>query len=482
MECAASAFCKPITMLLTLETRHPQAGDLGYLLHKHPAKLQSFAQSFGIAHVFYPENSPMRSKIAVLLDVDSVGLVRRKGGPSGEGFTLDQYVNDRAYVASSFLSVAIADLFGTAMNGRCKDKPELVETVFPFTAQLPALRCRGGETFLRQLFEPLGYAVEAHSQLLDPRFPDWGSDNCFEVTLRGSFRIQDMLKHLYVLIPVLDNDKHYWVGEEEVGKLLKRGEGWLPQHPLKEHIVNRYLKFQKRLTFSALEQLVSDTAENPDEAEAKHNAEEEVIESTLSLNEQRMGSVVAVLKGCGARRVLDLGCGEGNLLRSLLNERQFSDIVGMDVSHRALEKSSKRLKLGRMPEMQRQRIRLLHGSLMYRDERLSGFDVAALVEVIEHLDPPRLSALERTVFEFARPDTVVLTTPNAEYNVKFESLPAGKFRHKDHRIEWTRDEFQLWAHRVAGGHGYSVQFLPVGENDPQVGAPTQMAVFRRTAS
>ncbi len=469
-------------MILTLETEHPQADGLSYLLHKHPGKLQTFAQSFGQAHVFYPEFSPSRSKVAILLEVDPVGLVRRKGGPSGEGFSLDQYVNDRSYVASSFLSVALADLFGTAMNGRCKDRPELVDTVFPFVARLPALRCRGGEGFLRELFEPLGYKVESRSQLLDAEFPDWGASNCLDVTLRGNFRVQDLLRHLYVLIPVLDNDKHYWVGDDEVEKLLKRGEGWLAQHPLKDHIVNRYLKFQKRLITPALEQLISDTAEDPDEVEAEHNAEEEVIEKIISLNEQRMGTVLASLKGCGARRVLDLGCGEGNLLRLLLQEKQFTEIVGMDVSHRVLEKASDRLKLDRLPEMQKNRIRLLHGSLIYRDERLQGFDAAALVEVIEHLDPPRLAALEKTVFECAKPTTVIITTPNAEYNVRFETLPAGKLRHKDHRFEWTREEFQTWAQRVAYEKGYTVQFFSVGDTDSQVGSPTQMAVFVRPSN
>lgn len=464
-------------MLLTLETEHPQAEDLGYLLHKHPAKLQSFSQSFGQAHIFYPESSPGRCKIAVLLEVDPVALVRRKGGPSGEGFSLGQYVNDRGYAASSFLSVALADLFGTAMNGRCKDRPELVETVFPFAVRLPSLPSRGGESFLRQLFEPLGYAVEARSRLLDAKFPDWGFSNCLDVSLRGKFRAQDLLRHLYVLIPVLDNDKHYWVGEDEVEKLLKRGEGWLSQHPLKEEIVNRYLKHQKRLASAALAQLVEESAEDPDEAEAGHNAEEAVIEKALSLNEQRLGSVLAALKGSGARRVLDLGCGEGNLLRLLLKEPQFTEITGMDVSHSALEKASDRLKLDRLSDFQKARIQLLHGSLIYRDRRLEKYDAAALVEVIEHLDAPRLAALERVVFEFARPKTIVITTPNAEYNVKFETLPAGKFRHKDHRFEWTRSEFEAWADGTARQYRYAVQFFPIGDTDPGVGSPTQMAVF-----
>lgn len=464
-------------MLLTLETEHPQARGLGYLLHKHPDKLQSFAQSFGQAHVFYPENNPVRCKIAVLLEVDPVALVRRRAGPSGEGFSLDQYVNDRGYVASSFLSVTLADLFSTAMNGRCKDKPELVETVFPFAARLPSLPTRGGEAFLRQLFEPLGYTVETKGQLLDPEFPEWGLSNCLDITLRGEFRVQDLLKHLYVLIPVLDNNKHYWVGDDEVEKLLKRGEGWLAQHPLKEQIVTRYLKHQKRLATTALAQLVAESAEDPDEAEAGHNAEEAVIEKSLSLNEQRLGSVLAALKGSGAHRVLDLGCGEGNLLRLLLKEPQFTEIAGMDVSHSVLGKASDRLKLDRLGDLQKARIQLFHGSLMYRDQRLKDYDAAALVEVIEHLDSPRLAALERVVFEFARPKTVVITTPNAEYNVKFETLPAGKFRHKDHRFEWTRSEFETWAQRVAQEHSYVVQFFSVGEMDLAVGSPTQMALF-----
>ena len=134
---------------------------------------------------------------------------------------------------------------------------------------------------------------------------------------------------------------------------------------------------------------------------------------------------------------------------------------------------------GRVRLQPRKRIRLIHGSLTYRDSRLAGYDAATVVEVIEHLDPPRLAAFERVLFEAARPATVVVTTPNAEYNVKWESLPAGQRRHKDHRFEWRREEFHAWSHRVGERFGYSVRFLPVGPEDPQVGSPTQMAVFTR---
>jgi 3' terminal RNA ribose 2'-O-methyltransferase Hen1 len=177
--------------------------------------------------------------------------------------------------------------------------------------------------------------------------------------------------------------------------------------------------------------------------------------------------------------VLDLGCGEGKLLRELLKDKQFDEIVGMDVSIRSLETARDRLRLDRLSERQAARIKLIHGSLTYRDKRLEGFDAAALVEVIEHLDPPRLAAFERAIFEFARPGTVVLTTPNREYNVTWENVGAERFRHPDHRFEWTRKEFESWAQTVAVRNGYSVRFLPVGPVDEGRGSPTQMGVFVR---
>jgi 3' terminal RNA ribose 2'-O-methyltransferase Hen1 len=287
-----------------------------------------------------------------------------------------------------------------------------------------------------------------------------------------------VLSHLYVLIPVMDDDKHYWVGSDEVEKLLRKGAGWLGDHPEKELISSRYLAHKRSLAQMALERLLVDEPEADDQEEA-HNKEEEQVEERISLNQQRMGSVLAALKACNARRVLDLGCGEGSLLRLLLQERQFERIVGMDVSHRALEIAARRLRLERMPPMQRERLELIQGSLIYRDERLSGFDAAAVVEVVEHLDPPRLGSFERALFEAARPAHVVLTTPNAEYNVRFPTLPAGKLRHKDHRFEWTRGQFESWSASVADRFGYAVRFVPVGPVDHEVGPPTQMAVFSR---
>ena len=460
-------------MLLTVTTTHHPATDLGYLLHKHPERVQSFSLPFGAARVFYPEASEERCTAALLLDVDPVGLVRRGRGVSN--FALAEYVNDRPYVASSFLSVAMVTVFKSAMAGTCKGHEELAESAIPLEAWLPVVPARGGESLVRRLFEPLGYDVEVTAIALDEAYADWGAGRHVGLRLTAERRLCELLNHLYVLLPVLDDDKHYWVDEAEIDKLMRRGEGWLAGHPERDLIVRRYLKKQARLFNPALAQL--DEAAPPVEEPGEPGREEQ-LEERVSLRDQRLGAVEAVLKGCGARRVLDLGCGPGALLERLMRG-DYERIVGVDVSVRSLEQAARRLKLDEMHDAQRRRIELLHSALTYRDKRLVGFDAAALVEVIEHLDPPRLAAAEQNVFGSARPATVVVTTPNAEYNVMWETLPAGQFRHPDHRFEWTRAEFAAWAGGVAERRGYAVRYLPVGPEDPQVGAPTQMAVFSR---
>lgn len=469
-------------MLLTLTTTHRPATDLGYLLHKNPGKVQSFELSFGTAHVFYPEATDARCTAALLLDVDAVGLVRGRRGSAGDGFALEQYVSDRPYAASSFLSVAIAQVLSSALAGTSRDRPQLAGTAIPLTARIAPLPCRGGERLLRSLFEPLGYQVTATRHPLDERFPEWGDSAYFTVELSAIRKLTDVLSHLYVLVPVLDDDKHYWVGDAEVDKLLRHGEGWLAGHPERESIAHRYLKHRRALVRRTLARLVDEDQQEADEKSEARGREEDALERRLSLNEERMGTVLAALKSAGARRVLDLGCGEGKLLRALLAEPQFEEIVGVDVSSRTLERAADRLRLDRMPPMQRQRLKLVQGALTYRDRRLVGFDAAAVVEVIEHLDPPRLAAFSRVLFECARPATVVLTTPNVEYNVRFEGLPPGKLRHGDHRFEWTRAEFEQWTADVAARFGYAVRRGPIGPVDPEVGSPTQMAVFTRRAA
>jgi 3' terminal RNA ribose 2'-O-methyltransferase Hen1 len=462
-------------MLLTLTTTHRPATDLGFLLRKHPERPQSFDVGFGTAHVLYPEATEERCTAALILDIDPIALVRgrRREGGGSEGGLLTQYVNDRPYAASSFLSVALSRVFGSAMGGRSEARDELAAQAIPLAARIVPLDCRSGLEFVVRLFAPLGYEV-AGAPILDRRGEP--SRYC-DVTVSGTVPLAQLLTHLYVLIPVLDDEKHYWVGDDEIDKLLRKGEGWLPQHPERELITRRYLKHGRRLTRMALERLAElDDAAVPDDDETATPALE-ALEQPLRLNDQRMERVVQVLREAGARSVLDLGCGAGRLIRELLGERQFERIVGVDASTRDLEMARDRLRLDRLPERQRDRVTLLQGALTYRDKRLAGFDAAAVVEVIEHIDPPLLAAFAEALFDAARPKTIVLTTPNVEYNARFEALHGKELRHSDHRFEWTRAEFEAWARAVAERFGYAVRFEGIGEADPALGPPTQMGVF-----
>ncbi|MEU3402805.1 3' terminal RNA ribose 2'-O-methyltransferase Hen1 [Streptomyces sp. NPDC006670] len=487
-------------MFLTISTTgspEKPATDLGFLLHKHPGKTQAFATSHGTAHVFYPEASDRKCTAALLLEVDPVALVRRgqgKGRGAAPDATLAQYVNDRPYAASSLLAVALSAVFRTALKGQCAARPELPGQPRPLRVEIPVLPARGGAGLVRGLFAPLGWdRVETTPIVLDERFPDWGDSRYLRLVLEGEFRLEDALRQLYVLLPVLDDSKHYWIAPDEVDKLLRAGDGWLAAHPEHALITSRYLARHKRLTERAMERLELARLAEADgsEAEELDNAVDTAVdgaaagqddaarERSVPLAVRRRDAVLDALREAGAARVLDLGCGEGRLVQALLKDTAFTEIVGVDVSMRALTTASRRLRLERMGERQSSRVRLLQGSLAYTDKRLAGYDAAVLSEVIEHLDLPRLPALEYAVFASARPRTVLVTTPNVEYNVRWESLPAGHVRHRDHRFEWTREEFRAWAGRVAARHGYAVAYRPVGDEDPEVGPPTQMAVFTR---
>ncbi|MEU0371717.1 3' terminal RNA ribose 2'-O-methyltransferase Hen1 [Streptomyces sp. NPDC006283] len=476
-------------MFLTISTtgtRERPATDLGFLLHKHPDKAQAFSTSHGTAHVFYPEASAERCTAALLLEVDPVALVRRgkgKGRGGAPDSALAQYVNDRPYAASSLLAVALSTVFKSALRGVCAALPERAEAPLPLRIEVPALPARGGAELVRKLFGPLGWSsVEAEPVELDAKFPEWGASRYVQLVLEGELRLADALRQLYVLLPVLDDAKHYWVAPDEVDKLLRAGEGWLADHPEQKLITSRYLSRRWGLTRQAMERLeLARLAEADDlQVEDVDNAVDETTdteERPVPLAEQRREAILEALRTAGASRVLDLGCGQGQLVQALLGDVRFTEIVGVDVSVRALTIAGRRLKLERMGERQAARVKLMQGSLTYTDKRLAGYDAAVLSEVVEHVDLPRLPALEYAVFGSARPTTVLVTTPNVEYNVRWETLPAGHVRHGDHRFEWTREEFRTWADGVAGRHGYEVRYVPVGPDDPEVGPPTQMAVF-----
>lgn len=449
-------------MLVTV-TYEPDSGSetdatvLGYLLHKHPARAQTFTAPVGDIHVFAPEARPERCTFAMLLEVDPVGLVRNKRF-RGDARALDHYVNDRPYVASSMLAVAIGAVFRTAMTGRSDSYPHLAASPLPLRIEIPVVSVRGDEDLLERLFRPCGWDV-AHEKIpLDPEFPAWGDSRFRSITLTGRVRLADALRQLYVLLPVLDDAKHYWVGDDEIAKLQRAGEGWLPAHPERELITRRYLLHHGSLVSQAVDPV----------------GEEKVV----PLRQMRADAVVRALSDVRANSVVDMGCGQGALLGRLVKDRAISRIIGVDVSARSLEQAARALHLEQASDAERQRIQLLHGSVVYRDDRLRGLDAMVLMEVIEHVEPSRLPALEDAVFAGARPGAIIMTTPNAEYNVLYPGL-AGALRHEDHRFEWTRAQFREWVDAAAQRHGYVAEYQPVGPEHPVHGAPTQLALLRR---
>jgi 3' terminal RNA ribose 2'-O-methyltransferase Hen1 len=457
-------------MFLSVSTTHKPATDLGFLLMKHPDRVHEFELSFGKATVFFPQSGEACCEAALVLDVDPVGLVRGRGTSDG---LLDQYVNDRPYAASSFLSVALNRAFRSAMAGNSRERPELAATPIPLEIRLTPLPVRGPEALVRELFEPLGWTVGLDfipGELKPSRYAD--------LRLTGTLTLADALNHLYVLIPVLDADKHYWIGEDEVDKLIAKGGSWLQTHPARETITSRYLKRRRVLVRAALAKLAPEETEEAEAAQPRESREEK-LEAPLRLHDIRLDAVAAALAATGASVVADLGCGEGKLIGRLIKSRQFKTIIGLDASSQSLQRAGEKLRLGEPRGPQEGRVQLLHGALTYRDARWHAAEAVALVEVIEHLDPDRLPALAEVIFGTARTKTVILTTPNADHNVLFENLAAGAFRHPDHRFEWTRAQMRAWAEGIENRYGYRADHSELGESHAEFGAPSQMVVFTR---
>lgn len=460
-------------MLLTITYEGIQTQDLGYLLHKNPYRAQQFEISAGKAYVFYPEVTDERTTAALLLDINPIDLARGKLG-STEGGLFD-YVNDRPFVASSFLSTAIVRIFGTAMSGRCDKRQALADTPLRLTACLHMLPCKT-DTLAEELFAPLGYEVKTQRTVLNTAFPEWGDSPYVDLTISGTVRLAELLNHLYVLIPVFDRQKHYYISKAEIDKLLSHGEGWLAGHPARNKIAFRYFSAKKSFAHTVIDLLNETEAEPEEEAPS---VPEEVREKRQSLNTQRLEAVKEAVLASGAASVIDMGCGECRLTRLLLPLQQIRRITACDVSVRELEKAKQRMHYDTMPPTLRNKLTLMQASLTYRDKRFEGFDCACIVEVIEHIEPMRLKAFEQIVFGIAAPKTVILTTPNAEYNVNYQFLPEGELRHDDHRFEWTREQFREWTAHVCEAFGYTVQHSEIGETDENYGAPTQMGVFTK---
>jgi 3' terminal RNA ribose 2'-O-methyltransferase Hen1 len=375
------------------------------------------------------------------------------------------------------LAVALGKVFSTALSGRCDSHPELATAPLPLEVRVQAVPSRGDDraSLPTRLFAPLGWEVEVAEA---PFGPDgsWGSAPYVNLTLRGTIRLADALSHLYVLLPVLDGSKHYWVSADEVTKLVRRGEGWLADHPERDFIVRRYLAGRRSFVEDATLRLRALDGSEPDPEPEQTEETADEAETTSPLRVLRRDAVMAVVHEIGAHRVADLGCGAGYYLKALLADATITDVTGVDVSPSVLALAERRLNLDRLSDRQRSKLTLRQSSVTYRDDQLAGFDAILLIEVIEHLEPDRLDSLEASIFGAARPAHVVVTTPNREYNALY-GLDDDQLRHGDHRFEWTRAEFTAWAEAVAARTGYRVEFRSIGTVDDTAGAPTQLALF-----
>lgn len=476
-------------MLITI-TLNPEPNSqydatvLSHLLRKRPERLQSFDLPVGTAHVYYPEYSPECTTAALLLEVDSIALVRNKRF-RGDNSVLDFYVNDRPYVASSLFAVALSSVFGSAMTGLSQSHPEVASAALPLQINVPVVSTRGrdGKDLATRLFTHLGWEVDQQPIALDEDFAPWGDSRYSTLTLTGTIPLHLALRQLYILLPVLDDSKHYWVNDDEAEKLARQSEGWLAQHPERELITYRYLAHQKDLVAMADAQIDAGNAAlagGTIDVPTRENLAQNYPQPSLRV--ARADAVITALKDCSAHRVADIGAGPGALLRRLQKDQFFTKILGTDVSARSLEQAARLLRTDELADQDQQRITLLHSSVLYRDERLCGFDAVVLMEVIEHLEEHRLGALEDSIFNLASPTSVIVTTPNVEYNRLYPNLAAGTMRHEDHRFEWTRAQFAQWAEAVAANHGYRVEYRTVGEVSASAGSPTQMAIFRKVGA
>ncbi len=445
-------------MLITITYEGTNTQQLGYLLHKNPYAAQEFSLTFGKAYVFYPEVSDERTTAALLLDINSLDLAKGKENSSNTG--LFDYVNDRPYTSNSFMSVALNRVFGTAMKGRCDKNQALADTPIDLTANVHMLRCENDE-LPRRIFEPLGYMVKIERRLLDERFPEWGESPYIDLTIKGTVKLSELLNHLYVTIPVFDGNKHYFIDENEIEKLLSHGGEWLKTHPYRKTITKGYFNNIRSITKSALG-IISDDNDTEQPKQKR-------------LDTERLDTITQAVLDSGAKSVLDLGCGEGKYVARLLNEPQISHITAADVSVKALESAKNRIE--KLTQRQKDRVEFIQASAICRDRRFDGHDCCLLIEVIEHIDEDRLSVMERVVFELTKPKTVIVTTPNAEYNANYEFLNEGELRHTDHRFEWNREKFRDWTEKICEKYGYKVRITGIGNENEIHGAPTQMGVF-----
>jgi 3' terminal RNA ribose 2'-O-methyltransferase Hen1 len=471
-------------MMLSIACKNLSEEELGFLLHKNPARVHPLDLSFGKVYVFFDEPPEgHQAQVCLLVDVDPLAMVQGRGGLGHQDAL---YVNDRPYVASSLLASAVTKVFGTALSGRCKERPELVDREIEWTFAMPFVARGSMLNALFHLFEPLGYEFDPDLLNYDSSVDYATSARPILTRIAVRTTLSEALSHLVVLIPVLDGENHRWVDDGDLVPFVRRVESWLPDHPYGMYILRRALKYQTSLVKAFTERFPAITGSMARLPQLEANVwDDATVEAAgcqpLSLNSQRFSAVEAVVSALSPSSIVDLGCGDGSLVSQLVKQTSIQKLVGMDVNPLVLSRARARLEHLSLTKAQTEKIQFIHGSLAYRDPRVKGFDLALLIEVIEHIDAERLETLEHQVFDYGQYSTVVVTTPNREFNDLYVGMEKGKMRHSDHRFEWTRQEFLNWAKRIGDAFGYNYEISEIGAGNPAVGSPTQMAVFSKKA-
>ena len=473
-------------MHLILKASGEGADIVSHLLSKNPNNVYDRTDKGVRVRMVYTTATERETEVLMHAEPDPVDLVR--GTP--DGYDITQYINDREFVTSSLFCSYIRSALGTALNGKPKEAyarwvghPFDMELSFgPVASDLP-------DRAIEELFSPLGYAVTLERDELTYTFDLKKKSTVRRIILRGQVTVQNALRQLFLLIPVLDNYKHYFISEDEIDKIKRYGEGWLDSHPLKEMIIKRTLRFAELIRqYERQEGALSAPAEavNAEEDNVSTEGKGDGIDDPslqedppVRLNELRYRAITDVVAGLPLkRRIVDMGAGEGKLSARLAYIPGVESILAVEPSGqsrlRAMERFAKleeRSGIAAMPEP-------IIGSLFYFDEQLQNQDVMILCEVIEHIDAYRLNGIMDTIMNEYQPEVLLVTTPNKEYNQVY-AMERESFRHHDHRFEWTRAELaaqcEMWTKQAE----YTFEIRGIGEYAEGFGQPTQLVIFRK---
>ncbi|TDL78499.1 3' terminal RNA ribose 2'-O-methyltransferase Hen1 [Peribacillus frigoritolerans] len=445
-------------MQLTIKATGDNVKAISYLLSKNPNNLYERNHKGHLVRLFYSKFEETELEVTIFVTPDPIDLVKN----NSNSYDITHYINDREFAVSSLFCSFIRSALGTALNGQPKEEySEWVNYRFSFQFEFGPVVSSLSDKQLKDLFEPIGYEVAISRPDIEYSFEMKDKSSARSICLKGMKTLQNGLRQLFVLIPVIDNYKHYYIDDKEIEKLERYGEGWLEDHPKRDYIYRQSLRFKE----------IFSIVENKKTEEKK----EEKIEK-VRLNDLRYEKIIDFVNQMKPRSIVDFGSGEGKLSVRLGFADGVKEIMAVEPSQSATLKAIERFDKVKnkekfvVPET-------IWGSLFYYDERLKGKDVMILCEVIEHIDEFRLPKVLDTILHDYQPNALIITTPNREYNEIYDM--EDHFRHNDHRFEWTRAEFRHWCEERNHRKIYDLQFEGIGEEHDRHGFPTQMCVFVR---